>query len=540
MRCVDITATKVAIYETNGPNEGPLHEPLEHLSATYYHSDFDYLEVAFRGSRAVSHASRAHSGYATNSGTVAGVTVDVQPSSWRSSPVVATHTLYTHNLGYAPFVLVRLGNEIITPGYAVQVDNDNGVRLLTVIVTTTQVLLRETVWTWSGTLAALSRTYDIIGIAKGEESAPTTLIELGAGYATLGGARIDSSRRYLRAAISGEDQFRVANGKTADAANGVVRTITPLGTARDDARFSTSSYNYDGDFVAANLNTKSLSVADSNEYAGETFTDINDGRLLIVDNGNVVVDSDRSMAKVLAEINLTNRDFTYPDPPQDANTWYQRQALVYPGATIVWARGFVTQATWRPQEWTNKVTLATLPFTGANFLIGLGRCSQTIEPDQVAGSGGVSDSMTTPGPGTWKYATLSGFRTIQKTVPEDTTILINGTMILECYYMFRRTLSFAIEGDKLVAIQQQSIGGYATNNATYGGPQRTDFSDANLGSANREVIARTHRMAARLTDESYPSYSRAFGEATGYDPNGVYDFRSRWRFSTLKFLVGHV
>lgn len=551
--CVDIIPEAIAVYETTDTHvagsggvmdDAPLLNPVANLDKLKYHSDFDYMEVAFRGTATISHAAVAHSGYSTSAGSAAGSGITIQPSSWRASPAVATHTLYTHNLGYKPQVMVKIGDDIITPGFSVQTNTANGIRLVTVIVTDTQIQLREQVWTWAGTLAAVSRTYEVLGFLKASPTVPGTRMDIVPGSFIAGEAIIDSTRRYLREGISGEDRFYAVSGKTADASNGVVRTVSPTGTTTEDAVFTTTDYNYDGTFTSPNA--KAFSIADSDELDGETYTDMDEGRLLVVDEGHVVLDSNRSMAKIVEEVNLTDVDLVFPNPTQDNNTWFKRDVFTVGTSFIATARGFCTQATWTPQEWSNRIVLATLSTDKANFLLGNGRCSRTVNPAQVGGGGTVSISgIGEGGDSGWQYASLSGYRDIQKGVPENTYMALNGTLLVEFYYMFRRTVTFAIEDDELVANLQMSIGGYATNNSTYRGPDGLSYSSTNLGVANREVIARVHRIGGRLQGSlvvaSFPDGASNYHPGrTGGSPSPVYNFASTWRFQNLNFLIGHV
>lgn len=511
-------ATENGKYDYNTARYAPVRNPLAHLDRIQFHSDLAYMEVAFRGTRSISHPSRAHTGYNSNGGSSGGSGTP-QPSTWRAEPATATHVLYNHNLGYRPHVIVKVGNAVLTAGYPIQRAGNNGIRVVSVRVTNTQVLLEEAVWTWGGTLSGTSETYEIVGFAKSNPVPSAKVVRTEPGKVTIGRAIVDSQRRYMRRGLAGEDRFFAPTGRTADARYGTVRFASPDGMVRDD-----SNTDYTGSFGPSDVDAVPLSIADTRETPAITKTWVDEtGRFRMIDDGHVVFDSDRPLAKIVQSIDLSGEHFNFPNPPQDWLVWADSRTVYSSGGNFTfWGQG--VWKTVRPQEWSDTIELATIDVAGANFFLCHARGAQTISPNNIGGNAGSISISSSSGPKTVN-APITGRREIPKFIPENQWLQVNGTIVLEATYMFRRTLSFEIVGNKLRARLQQSIGGYNTNG--YRGDMGVEVLGMRDNSAtNIEVVMRNEYLTGsrdRLGPPSVPSRN----------------WSSRWTFD-LEFQIGHV
>lgn len=229
----DPSTGRCCLYDENGttgdannPNatrNAPLNSPASHLDKIYFHSDFDYLEVHATTTKTISHASVA-----------AGSLPVTQSVKFGWNAASADHLLLAHSLGYAPFALVAVGDNIIWPGMAVQTAADGGARYASVYCTTTGVYLYEWASIGASTLAATSLDYDVIIFRDPPAASGSVLVDFdpSTGVVTMGKGKFNSSRNYLQV-VSGGTPFGLSLGRTIDLNNGAPRAVRPDGTTFD-------------------------------------------------------------------------------------------------------------------------------------------------------------------------------------------------------------------------------------------------------------------------------------------------------------------
>lgn len=210
------------VTNPNSMRNRPLNSPQDWLPNIYFHSDFNYLEVA--------------SGPITISVSHTAVTPGTKPPEatinfgWVSS--VTDRLLFTHNLGYTPTVMCALGNNILWPGMPVQSTSGSGQRFATVYSTTTQVRMKEFAATGTTALPAATLSYTLLVFANPPSTSGNILYDFDplTGVTQMGRGKFNSSRRYLQV-VSGGTPFGVSyGGKTIDLQNGAPRAVRPDGT----------------------------------------------------------------------------------------------------------------------------------------------------------------------------------------------------------------------------------------------------------------------------------------------------------------------
>ncbi|WP_417585150.1 hypothetical protein [Pelagibacterium sp.] len=270
---------------------------------------------------------------------------------------------------------------------------------------------------------------------------------------------------------------------------------------------------------------RSLSVADSATEVG-TFTNIGvNESMKVVDDGHVVIDSNVPMAKFIGSVSASSVAANFPNFSQDLNVFWNASFI----GGVTWGTGFSVHSTWVPQQWENNVVVATGLPSAANFVVGRVRATRIAAPAQIGGAASANAGDTGP----WTIVTpSSGFRDISVTTPTGSWVSANGTLTLETSYMMRRTATFRLSGSNLVLSLQQSVGGYSTT--PYRGNRNEDF-----GNYNTEVLARLHRVGARITEGGSSAPPAGWGSGGTYDPRGGYNWASQWRFD-VEFLIGHV
>lgn len=500
---------KAAVYvePDTGPTDDPFVNPMDHLEAIEFDTEiFDYMEVATEAYGVeITHE-------AVTGGTPSG---SYNPDPANPGAYTAEHVLVNHNLGFIPFVIVNFNGTTVAPGIPIQALG-NSLRLLTVVVTTTQVKFIERVLASTTDLPGGTFEYDVLVFnvpATGNNDFDLNL-EPGTAYFKCG--QFDSTKRYLRVADSEDTEFRFWHGKTIDLANAVARFgITPS-TVLDDATFvSTPAYNYDGSFDASDLVTYEVSVAVDVEYPGETFIDLGENGLKIVDDGQVVLDTSRRLAGIFQIVSLTNVALTFPNLAQD---YVYRQRVVQ--VSTFYFPSCYTWATVVPQEWTNTVELATLDSDKGNFLLGLVKGSRTTNPAQYQTS-------------------LAGtLIDVAKLMEENVTIAITGSILLERTFWLRRSVTFAIQGNKLVAILQQSTKDNVDTRITFDPYGLGTYNDDSATDIENPVRQIDNRNNAGVSFANLPPYLE--GGANQCTITSSFNFGSVWTFSELKFAIGRI
>src|SRR5690606_33553241 len=117
---IDGAAGVFAMYDEppSGPVDAPLYNPMAHLSRIKVHSELDYLQAAFEISASLSlpYVAKPSSGWSWSTWSF----------EWYPTAYSADHLIYTHNLGYVPF-LVPLQNQFgMEPGFPIQTNGSGG------------------------------------------------------------------------------------------------------------------------------------------------------------------------------------------------------------------------------------------------------------------------------------------------------------------------------------------------------------------------------------------------------------------------------
>lgn len=227
----DPNTGRCALYDENGttgepddPNSvrnAPLNNPSIHLDKIYFHSDLDYMEVAFEGTTVINHpAVPAAPGSTTTTDNV------------QYGGAAADHLLATHNLGYVPTAMVSRGSNIITPGYPIYA-NANCYRFVTAYCTSTQLRLYEDALR-AGSGSAQTITYEWKIFREVPISTNTLLMDYDPVTSTvqMGLGKFNSSRKYLQVIVGGSPYF-FPIGRTADLNNGAIRIVDAVGNVFD-------------------------------------------------------------------------------------------------------------------------------------------------------------------------------------------------------------------------------------------------------------------------------------------------------------------
>ncbi|KKB09413.1 hypothetical protein [Devosia chinhatensis] len=215
-----------AVDNPNSLRNRPLNDPLNWLANIYFHSDFNYLEVAF----GPTNVTVNHSAVSVVSPPI-GATVQF---GWNGGASV-DRLLFTHSLGYVPLVMAVLGNNMVWPGMPVQSQGDGGVRFATIYATSTEVRMKEFGTTGPSTLAAASLTYTLLIFANQPSPTGNVLFDFDpvTGIVEMGRRKFKSDRRYLQV-VPGGSPFGISyGGRTIDLANGAPRAVRADGTAFD-------------------------------------------------------------------------------------------------------------------------------------------------------------------------------------------------------------------------------------------------------------------------------------------------------------------
>lgn len=214
------------VTNPNSQRNRPLNNPAAWLPNIYFHSDFNYLEVAFGPSSVtVNHAS------VPVTSAPEGATIEF---GWNNNANV-DRLLFTHNLGYAPLSMVALGQNVIWPGMPVQFQGDGGARFASIYSTSTEIRMKEFGTTGQNPLAAASLTYMVLVFANPSTPTGNVLFDFSpaTGIIEMGRGSFRSDRRYLQV-VPGGTPFGISyGGRSIDLANGAVRAVRPDGTTYD-------------------------------------------------------------------------------------------------------------------------------------------------------------------------------------------------------------------------------------------------------------------------------------------------------------------
>ena len=228
-------ANAVAIYDEapdgvdpqdiNDPMHRPLLDPENWLANIYFHSDFDYCEVAFGPTVVpITHplvpGATESDGASVNNGQVIYDTTATQ------------YTLLTHNLGYVPDFMVVVDGDALYPGYIAQYFGDGRARYLCAYADSTRIYLEERVSKTSNALSAIAKNYTVLVFKQPPAPSGNVLGSWDGEVLKMGRGKFSSDRRYLQVGSNG-DPFGFALGRTIHVKNGAPRFVDPNGTITD-------------------------------------------------------------------------------------------------------------------------------------------------------------------------------------------------------------------------------------------------------------------------------------------------------------------
>lgn len=225
-RCVlfDEAPGEGAFDNPNSSRNRPINSPESWLPYIYFHSDFNYLEVAFNPSISVSHSAVSPGALPPGSSTNFG---------WNSS--VTDRLLFTHNLGYSPLTLCAIGNNMVWPGMPVQSTPDGGMRFTTIYSTTTEIRMKEFATVGSSTLPSINNSYNLLIFRNPPDSDGNILLDFNpdTGVIEMGKGKFKSNLKYLQVVPSGSPFITPYGGKSIDLQNGAMRAVRSDGTTFD-------------------------------------------------------------------------------------------------------------------------------------------------------------------------------------------------------------------------------------------------------------------------------------------------------------------
>lgn len=233
----DPTSGKVALFsepttsgsasDPDSARNAPLKNPSSYLVNLRFHSDLDYLEVAF-GPTAVA-VSHAAVGAGSGPSELVGLNNVLVYGG-----VSATHVLLTHSLGYVPDFMVVANGDTVYGGTPVQRLSDGRTRHVSAYATTSQIILAESAVRTASAMPAVDVTYTVIVFKRPPDPSGTVLFEVDQadGEVRMGFGKFNSSRPYLQI-VSGGTPYGFSTGRTIDLTNGAPRLVDPDGTVTD-------------------------------------------------------------------------------------------------------------------------------------------------------------------------------------------------------------------------------------------------------------------------------------------------------------------
>lgn len=206
----------------------PAADPENWLPNLYFHSSMDMMEVASDDLVTINHGGiDAATGGTTEIPINSNFDVDGTTVDWELKP---------HGLPYEPLVMVTLDDDVLAPGYPVQIPGttNGSVRYASAFVTSTRVMLREFRSRGAAGLAAASRTYRVVVFRRAPAPSGNKLIDFVAstGILNMARGRFDSTKRYLQV-VPGGSPIGFTVGRTMDAQNGAPRFVAPDATVFD-------------------------------------------------------------------------------------------------------------------------------------------------------------------------------------------------------------------------------------------------------------------------------------------------------------------
>lgn len=243
-----ITPTKVCVFvpATSGDPDAPFFDPTNNVRAITFDGRFGYYQVAASADPVIPHLAVPPDGGKQWSG-------DATIVLTYTGRVTNSFVLITHGLGYVPrFKVSDVNNALVTPARPIQKVTSGGFtgyRTVRFRATTTQIILDEIAIPGQVGLTALTTTYHVrVFQAVGPVSGKHGFLGTPSAVEMAQGA-VDSMKRSLRVAQSGEAHMIKPFGRASDINDGQFRFVTGDGTVYDtDSVVGAFSAPYAGSF----------------------------------------------------------------------------------------------------------------------------------------------------------------------------------------------------------------------------------------------------------------------------------------------------
>jgi hypothetical protein len=221
-------------YSRNDPRNRPLLDPEGWIHLVHFHTRLDNMAVHLDSAVLRNH---------TKVKAKLGLPVMGVAHSKNIKPVFSARRQYiwllNHNLGYIPWVKVRVGNNSVSAAYPVQTLPGGRARWISVWADTVSVYLTELVDASDEEVPALNNVEYRVMVFK-RQPAPTRdannlvfpAFDDTNGLVTMAGGRFNADAQYAQV-VTGGSPFSVSLGRTMDAKNGAPRMARPDGTVYD-------------------------------------------------------------------------------------------------------------------------------------------------------------------------------------------------------------------------------------------------------------------------------------------------------------------
>lgn len=227
------------IEDFDAPRNAPAKYPHLNLPLVTWHSEFFQYELQ----TSVHTVTVTHPSVPAKVQIFGGNPPQVPQMRLIGDAVNTSHTLVTHNLGYAPLAFVVQNGVTVICGRPVQFVAANGLRRTVSSFSNPSIIgLRETgISGISGTngvaLPSVSVTYQVLVFAAPDQNPSLPLFSQDGNGVILGRGKVNTSNLYARRVALGETPFSLDLGRTSDISNGSVRTVS------GGATWSDQSYN---------------------------------------------------------------------------------------------------------------------------------------------------------------------------------------------------------------------------------------------------------------------------------------------------------
>ncbi len=199
----------------------PIRVPGSNLSNVYFHSDFDYYELARpKATITVSHTSVPV--YISPDIGIPGLVIKLTGQT-RLNDI----PIFTHGLGYVPRYMVAFGGAVLTNGTLVQdVGTDGRTRIISAFADANKIYLRELARSTATALPAVSKTYEVMVFKHPTKDPSKPLFSFDGSVVQIGRGAVSSDKNYLRRVLPAESSFDIDRGPTMDIANGSIRVVS--------------------------------------------------------------------------------------------------------------------------------------------------------------------------------------------------------------------------------------------------------------------------------------------------------------------------